>query len=96
MLRLSVAELQENSGHPWNWDEERGVSARSSPDFLPGWRRSLGEMLGNEKFGKRYELFALYQDFIYPHHKQDAIKNLLIEDIKFICICSYIYLYMFK
>lgn len=75
-----MAELQENSGHPWKWDEERGVSARSSPDFLPGWGRFLGETLGNEKFGKRYE-FALYQDFTYPYHKQDAIKKLLIEHI---------------
>lgn len=79
-----------DSRHRWKrdggmaWRRKSAVSVRSSPGFLSVWRIFLGETLGNEMFGKRYGLFASLSTSglrIYSYHKQDAMKNLFIEQI---------------
>lgn len=71
------------------WKRKRGVSAWSPPNFLSVWRIFLGETLGNEMFGKRYELFSLLSVSglrIYSYPNQDGTKKLFIEHIS----CMYV------
>lgn len=78
-----------NGMEAWPGKEKEGCQHGVPPNFLSVWRIFLGETLGNEMFGKRYELFSLLSVSglrIYSYPNQDGTKKLFIEHIS----CMYV------